>query len=70
MFSLPGPGELVVIAIVAVLLFGKRLPSVAYSIGNSFTQFKRGMTEVTHELKDVEDEVKQIGRDIKNGPTG
>jgi sec-independent protein translocase protein TatA len=47
----PGPAELLVIGVVALLLFGRRLPEVARSLGRSITSFKKG-------LKDVEDEVK------------
>ena len=34
-----GPGELVVIAGIALLLFGKRLPGAAKSLGMSFSAF-------------------------------
>jgi sec-independent protein translocase protein TatA len=45
-----GPAELGVILVVALLVFGGRLPDVARSLGKSFTQFKRG-------LSDLEDDV-------------
>lgn len=45
MFGL-GHGELMVILIVALLLFGTRLPAVARSLGQSFRSFKRGLQEV------------------------
>ena len=57
MFGL-GAAEIVVIGIVGVLLFGNRLPGVARSIGSSFVQFKKG-------LNDVEDEVKEIKKELK-----
>jgi sec-independent protein translocase protein TatA len=47
-----GPFELIVILVVALLLFGSRLPDVARKLGRSITEFKKG-------LRDVEDEVKQ-----------
>jgi sec-independent protein translocase protein TatA len=42
--------ELMFIGIAAVLLFGSRLPSVARSMGKSFTEFKKG-------LRGIEDEI-------------
>ncbi|MBP90279.1 MAG: hypothetical protein CMJ64_26830 [Planctomycetaceae bacterium] len=38
--------ELIVVGIVAVLLFGKRLPEVAKSLGHSYTQFRKGLNEI------------------------
>ena len=41
-----GFGEMIVIAIVAVLLFGSRLPEVARSLGASYQQFRKGLSEI------------------------
>jgi len=38
-----GAIEALVIGLVAVLLFGNRLPSVARSFGKSITEFKKGI---------------------------
>ncbi len=58
-FGLPGGGEWFVILIVALLLFGSRLPSVMRSLGRSLTEFKKGLheaeDEVTSATKSVED---------------
>lgn len=60
----PGPAELIVVGVVAVLLFGHRLPQVARSIGGSFVAFKRGLTEGADELEDVKRELDETGKDI------
>ena len=35
---MPGPFEMMIIAGIALLLFGKRLPSVARSVGSSISE--------------------------------
>jgi len=46
-----GPQELVVIGVLAVLLFGKRLPEVARSLGGSYKQFRKGLSEMQAQLQ-------------------
>jgi len=40
------PWHLLLIGVVAILLFGNRLPEVARSLGRSVNEFKRGLKEV------------------------
>jgi sec-independent protein translocase protein TatA len=42
--------ELVSIALVALLIFGNRLPSVMRSLGKSVTEFKKGINEVEEDI--------------------
>lgn len=41
-----GYGEILFLAVVAVLLFGKKLPEVAKSIGKGYGKLKKSLTEV------------------------
>jgi len=41
-----GIPEIVIIGIVAVLLFGKKLPEVAKTLGKSYQDFRRGLTDL------------------------
>ena len=45
-----GPTEMLIVGIIAVILFGNRLPSVARSLGKSMTEFKKGMREFENEM--------------------
>lgn len=57
--GLPGGAEWLIILLIALLLFGSRLPSVMRSLGQSLNQFKKGMKEVEDEVTaagDTEDE--------------
>jgi sec-independent protein translocase protein TatA len=46
-----GTGEMMVFAIIAVILFGGRLPSVARSLGKSIVEFKKGMHDLEQDVK-------------------
>ena len=49
-FGLPGGVEWVVILVVALLIFGRRLPDVARSVGKSIVEFKKGLRDVKGEI--------------------
>ena len=49
MFGL-GPLELSIVGIIAVLLFGKRLPEVGRSLGKGIVEFKKGMRDIQSEV--------------------
>jgi sec-independent protein translocase protein TatA len=46
-----GTGEMIIIGVIAVLLFGKRLPEVGKSLGKSLVEFKKGMQGIEEELR-------------------
>ncbi len=49
-FLSPGPPEMLIILVIAVLLFGKRLPEVARSLGRSMVEFKKGVRGIEDEI--------------------
>jgi sec-independent protein translocase protein TatA len=53
-FGLPGNTEWIIILIVALLLFGSRLPAVMRSLGKSVTEFKKGVREGDEEMEALE----------------
>lgn len=46
-----GTQELLIVCIVALLLFGNRLPSVMRSLGSGISEFKKGMNEIENDLR-------------------
>lgn len=50
MFPNLQPGEMLVVMLVAVLLFGKRLPEVGRSLGKGIVEFKKGLRGVEDEF--------------------
>src|SRR5687767_10709919 len=45
-----GPMEMVIVGVVAVLLFGKRLPEVGRSLGKGLVEFKKGIRGIEDDL--------------------
>lgn len=40
----PGPFEILIICLIVLLLFGKRLPGAMRSLGKSIVEFKKGVS--------------------------
>jgi sec-independent protein translocase protein TatA len=52
-FGGPGTTELIIVGVIALLLFGKRLPEVARSLGKGIVEFKRGVQGIEEEVNDA-----------------
>jgi len=66
LFGIPGGWEWIIILVVALLIFGRRLPEIARSLGKSLTEFKKGIQEAKDTKEDIEKDVNQIKQDIVN----
>ena len=64
-----GAGEIIIIALVVLLLFGgKKIPELMRGIGKGVRSFKEGINDVEKEITSLEDDVKNVGKDTgKNG---
>lgn len=50
-FGLPGHMEWIVLLVLGLLIFGKRLPEVGRSIGRSIVEFKKGIRGIEDEIE-------------------
>lgn len=54
-----GTTELMLIAVIALLLFGgKKLPELMRGLGQGVREFKKGAQDITEPINEVKDEVK------------
>lgn len=66
-FGFPGGWEWMIVLVVAVLIFGKRLPEIARGLGKSITEFKKGIKETENEVRDAIDDADEIA-EVSTGP--
>ena len=52
MFPGIGPTEMIIFGVIALLLFGKRLPEVARSLGKGIVEFKKGVRGIEDDVDD------------------
>lgn len=61
---MPQGYEWLIILVVALLIFGKRLPEIARSVGKSLTEFKKGISEAKDTHDELVNDVKKVGNDV------
>lgn len=52
-FWSPSPSEMIIVAVIALLLYGGDLPKVARSWGKTFAEFRRGLSGIQNDLNDA-----------------
>ncbi|MHC4658021.1 MAG: Sec-independent protein translocase subunit TatA/TatB [Planctomycetota bacterium] len=62
----PGWPELLVILVVALLIFGRKLPEIARGLGKSLTEFKKGVHEAEETKDELVEDVRKVKDDIVN----
>ncbi len=68
LWGLPGGWEWIVILIIALLIFGSRLPSIARGLGKSLNAFKKGLQEAEDATDEIKQEARKIEEDVKKEP--
>jgi len=60
--AIPGGYEWIVIVLIVVLLFGKRIPGVARSLGSGINEFKQGLREGNEKDESADEKQAEDGR--------
>ena len=61
MFGNLGAGEIILIVLVVLLLFGaKKIPELARGLGKGMSEFKKGIKDVETEIKSADTDVKKV----------
>ncbi len=66
-FGMPSTGEWVVLLVVGLLIFGRRLPEVGKSLAKTIAQFRRGLQDFKRDMDKDEDlkDIKSTVKDLK-----
>lgn len=63
MFGNLGAGEIMLIVLVILLLFGaKKIPELAQGLGRGMKEFKKSLKDVEEEIKKTDDEIKKTDK--------
>ena len=60
LFGPIGMPEMIVIALLGLLIFGRKLPEVGRGLGKSIVEFKRGLADVKDEVGDATKELPTV----------
>jgi TatA/E family protein of Tat protein translocase len=70
MFGSIGPGELILIFVIALLVFGpKKLPEIGRTVGKAMREFKKASEEIKGRIEEEIEasEIKDIRKEIQSG---
>jgi sec-independent protein translocase protein TatA len=54
-FGMPGSTEWIILLVLGLLIFGRRLPEVGRSLGRGIVEFKKGIKGIEDDIEDASD---------------
>lgn len=66
-FGLPGGWEWIILLVIGLLIFGRRLPEVGRSVGKSIVEFKKGIKGIEDEIDEASNQSSQQPKLAGNG---
>ena len=72
--NIGGP-EMIVILVIGLLVFGRRLPEVGAQVGRAITQMRRGLqdfkdqVDANEDIRDVKDSVREVREEFRRAAT-
>lgn len=63
-FIFPGGQEMILILIVGIMLFGRRLPEVGRAVAKTVTQLRQGLNKIKEEM-DLDEEVAELRHSVR-----
>ena len=63
-FIFPGGQEMIVILIVGIMLFGRRLPEVGRAVAKTVVQLRQGLNKIKEEM-DLDEEVAELRHSVR-----
>ena len=67
---MPGNWEWLIIVVIGLLLFGRRLPEVGRNVGRSIVEFKKGLKGISDEIDQESSRAAESGgRVVSNNPS-
>ncbi len=64
-FILPSGQEWMLILLVGIMLFGRRLPEVGRTVGRTVAQLRQGINKLKQEV-DLDSEVRDLGKTVRD----
>ena len=62
--SMPGSTEWLVLLLIGLLVFGRRLPEVARNLGRTVNEFKKGLRDFQESADEVVHDVNKVKNDV------
>ncbi len=64
MFDIGG-GELIVIILAIILLFGpKKIPEIMKALGTGISKIRQAQSELKHQINEIEREVSEVSKEV------